>query len=109
MSSPAIVALGLIVAAGNIDAASGSGEVSFTPSTGTPPSVLAPFPVGDAPLAVEAGQLNSDDSVDFVTASSTSANVSVGLGSGGGSLLSNPITWGAPAGASGVAIGDFDE
>ncbi len=84
-------------------------EISFSASAGTPPTVASPFQVGQYPTGVATGRLNGDQNPDFVVSNSGSANVSVGLGDGSGSLLSNPIAWLGPGAASSVATGDFNE
>jgi len=89
--------------------ASAAGPIDFRLSPGTPPTVASPFAVGGSPVGVVTGLLNNGSTFDFAVANSGTANVSIGLGDGAGSLLSNPIAWGGPSQSSGVAIGDFNE
>jgi hypothetical protein len=67
------------------------------------------FSVGAGPEFVAAGDLNSDGKTDLVTANTSSSNVSVLLGNGGGTFSEapeSPVSVGAQPRS--VAIGNLD-
>lgn len=77
---------------------------TFTVATGSP------FSTGQGPIAIAAGDLNSDGVPDLAVVNSTDSTISVFLNNGDATFSvapSSPLTTSAGANPSGVAIADF--
>jgi hypothetical protein len=77
---------------------------TFTVATGSP------FATGNGPIAIAAGDLNSDGVPDLAVVNSTDSTISVFLNNGDATFSvapSSPLTTSAGANPSGVAIADF--
>jgi FG-GAP-like repeat/FG-GAP repeat len=91
------------VAAGAVLAAAGTAWADFVAEPGSP------YPVGNDPLSIYAGDLNGDGRPDVVTMNGTSSDVSVFMRQPAGGFAQeagSPIAVGSAP--SGVAIGDFN-
>jgi Flp pilus assembly secretin CpaC len=77
---------------------------AFTVATGSP------FAVGNVPIAIAAGDLNSDGVPDLAVVNSADSTISVFINNGDATFAvapSSPLTTSVGAGPSGVVIADF--
>jgi len=77
---------------------------TFTVATGSP------FAVGNVPIAIAAGDLNSDGVPDLAVVNSTDSTISVFINNGDATFAaapSSPLTTSSGASPSGVVIADF--
>jgi hypothetical protein len=80
----------------------GNGDGSFSQATGSP------YTVGQAPVAVAAGDLNSDGKIDLVASNESSDTVSILLGDGNGGFGS-PFSFSVGQLPGHVALADLNE